>query len=277
MIRGADCHAHVFDPQRYPYSAEPGYHTEPPGPLTAEDFMAAFESQGLSHGLAVGPVPYGSDNRCLLDAIARSAGRLKGIALVEPDVPEAEIARLKQGGVVGVRINVFHYGAASISSRDGQRLTAKIREAGWFCQIQYEKDQLAEIVGALIKSQMKILIDHCGRPDPSRGLAQPGFQALLELGRSTDAVVKLSGPFRYSNEPFPYRDTDPFVAALIEAFTLERCIWGSDWPFVRMQNRLDYAAVFACLHRWLPEEGARDKVLRANPARLFGFRQRNSR
>jgi predicted TIM-barrel fold metal-dependent hydrolase len=115
------------------------------------------------------------------------------------------------------------------------------------------------------------MFGHVGRPDVAHGAAHPGFAALLEFGRSGGAVVKLSGPFRSSVEGYPYRDVDPFVAAALDAFTLERCVWGSDWPFVRMDERMDYGPALACLSRWLPDPADRRKVLWETPARLFGF------
>ena len=84
--------------------------------------------------------------------------------------------------------------------------------------------------------------------------------------------MKLSGPFRSSVEGYPYRDVDPFVAAVIQAFTLARCVWGSDWPFVRMDERMDYGPPLVCLQRWLPDPADRRTVLWDTPARLFGFR-----
>jgi predicted TIM-barrel fold metal-dependent hydrolase len=116
------------------------------------------------------------------------------------------------------------------------------------------------------------MVDHFGRPDVRRGLRQLGFETMLEFGRAGRAVVKLSGPFRCSFEGYPYRDVDPFIAAAIDAFTLENCVWGSDWPFVRMDERADYGPVLSCLRRWLPERDNRQKVLWDNPARLFGFK-----
>jgi predicted TIM-barrel fold metal-dependent hydrolase len=116
------------------------------------------------------------------------------------------------------------------------------------------------------------MIDHFARPDPRAGLAQPGFQALLALGQTGNAVVKLSGPFRCSHQPPPYADVEPFIAAAVGAFTLENCVWGSDWPFVRVDERIDYGPELACLARWFPDAGDRAKVLVENPARLFGFR-----
>ena len=105
-----------------------------------------------------------------------------------------------------------------------------------------------------------------------RGIAHPGFAALLAFGREGNTIIKLSGPFRCSVEGYPYRDVDPFIEAAIAAFTLENCVWGSDWPFVRVEQRIDYGPQLFCLPRWLPDPKDRTKVLWENPARLFGVK-----
>jgi predicted TIM-barrel fold metal-dependent hydrolase len=94
---------------------------------------------------------------------------------------------------------------------------------------------------------------------------------LLEFGRSGNAVVKLSGPFRSSKQAFPYTDIEPFISAAIDAFTLENCVWGSDWPYVLAEKRLDYGPPLSCLERWIPDANQRRKVLWDTPSRLFGF------
>jgi len=71
---------------------------------------------------------------------------------------------------------------------------------------------------------------------------------------------------------YPYTDVDPFIAAAIAAYTLDRCVWGSDWPFVRMDERMDYGPPATCLPRWLPDAKDQQKVLWDTPARLFGFK-----
>jgi predicted TIM-barrel fold metal-dependent hydrolase len=208
----------------------------------------------------------------MLDAIKTANGRLKGIALVGYDCPDKELANLSDSGVVGCRVNLFTQGLAALADPAVPAFLERLREAGWFVQIQCEHDQLAEALPILSKARVKVMVDHFGRPDIGRGLKQPGFQALLELGRSGNVIVKLSGPFRSSQEGYPYKDVDPFIEAAIGAFTLDNCIWGSDWPFVRMDERVDYGPVLACLGRWLPNAADRDKVLWQTPARLFGFR-----
>jgi len=62
------------------------------------------------------------------------------------------------------------------------------------------------------------------------------------------------------------------VRAAIDAFTLDRCVWGSDWPFLRLPARTDYGPVLAMLTRWIPDAADRQRVLWDTPARLFGFK-----
>ena len=102
-MSAADCHFHIFDPARFPYKEGLIYTPHPSQAGTADQLLAVFDAHGITHGLAVGAAPYGDDNRCLLDGIARSKGRLKGIALVKHDVSDAEITRLSDGGIVGER------------------------------------------------------------------------------------------------------------------------------------------------------------------------------
>jgi len=119
-------------------------------------------------------------------------------------------------------------------------------------------------------AQVRLVFDHCGRPDAVLGVDQPGFRALLEFGREGH-FVKLSGPFRFHNAFSPDALIEPFVDAVIEAFTPQRCVWGSDWPFLRLPVRMDYGPVLGNLECWLPDERDRRQVLWETPSRLFGF------
>jgi predicted TIM-barrel fold metal-dependent hydrolase len=97
------------------------------------------------------------------------------------------------------------------------------------------------------------------------------FQALLAIGRERDAHIKLSGHYKFSQQPHPYEDTWPFIAALVEAFTLDRCVWGSDYPFLRAPERLDYGPLLAVLAKLFPDASDRHRLLWRTPARLLGF------
>lgn len=270
--RAADCHAHVFCLNRYPQAPDALYTPDVSQAGTARKFLEVLDAHGFTHGLLVGANIYGADNRCLLDACAESNGRFKGIALVRPEVSDAELRSMNDRGIVGVRINIFNHGMKPLVEPGADKLLARLKEMGWYVQIQVTGDQLVEAAPVLRKAGVRLLVDHFGRPDFKRGVSQPGFQTLLELGREGQTVIKLSGPFRSSLEGYPYRDVDPYIEAAIDAFTLDHCIWGSDWPFVRMDERMDYGLALVPLNRWLPHVDAREKVLWTNPQRLFGFK-----
>jgi predicted TIM-barrel fold metal-dependent hydrolase len=268
----ADCHAHIFDPA-YPFSPGSHYIPEHAQRGTAADFAAVLDAHGFSHGLLVGAAPYASDNRAMLDGLRSSGGRFKGIALVRDSglTPQKQ-KEFADAGVVGIRINLMTYGLEEIKGTEGERLLAKAREMGWFVQVHLHAGDLVPAAAIFRKAGVRLVFDHFGRPDVDKGLDQPGFAEMLEFGRSGNAVAKLSGPFRASKTGYPYKDVDRFVAAVIEAFTLDNCVWGSDWPFVRMEQRVDYGPPLTCLPRWVPSEADLQKVVWENPRRLFGFK-----
>jgi len=265
-----DCHNHIFDPVRFPYVDGVFYRPTGQEVTTADQFLHVFEAYGLNYALVVGPNSgYGIDNLCLLDAIERSEGRFKGIAVVENDVTFAELERLKAAGIIGVAFNTTHLGVDYYS--DAAKLLEKLVDLDMFLQVQVEDDQLLSLLPLLKASSVHVLIDHCGRPVPEKGLDQPGFKELLALGRSGRATVKISGFVKYSHEAYPYTDTWPYIEALVEAFTLDACIWGSDWPFLRAPERIDYGTLLKFIEKLFPNAADRRKLLWETPRRLFGF------
>lgn len=267
-----DAHAHVLDTAAFPFSNPEGYRPAANEIGTAQEFRTVLASHGLTHALVVNPFAgYGTDNSCMLDGIAASGGRWKGVALVGHDASDAHLQMLTDKGVVGARFNTLFTGATSLDGPAGLRLLERIREMGWFAQIYYHDDGLLRLLPILEASGVRIVVDHCGCPAVDQGLNQPGFQALLELGKRGNAAIKLSGAFRSSRQSWPYADCDKYVQALIDSFTLDNCVWGSDWPFVRVPHRMDYGPVYQLLARWLPDASDRQRVLWDTPARWFGF------
>ena len=224
----------------------------------------------FSHALIVGPNSgYGLDNRCLLDTIARGAGRYKGVAVVRNDASRVELQDLQAAGIVGVALNVALLGTDFY--RNTGPLLDRLRGLGLWAQVQVEKDQLAEMAPLLKDSGARLLFDHCGRPDPRAGTGQAGFAALLGLADTGRAVVKLSSLTKCSALPCPYPDAWPYVQALVEAYTPQSLVWASDWPFLRAPDRIDYGPLLRLFEQRLPDAAARQAIFWDTPRRLFGF------
>ena len=265
-----DCHNHLFDPARFPYHPDAPYAPSGQEVATLEQFNRVMDAYGVQHALLVGPNSgYHTDNSCLLSALATGQGRFKGVAVVSPDITLDALATLQAQGVVGVAFNPALYGVASLDAADG--LFGKLAELDLFAQIQVCEDQLLALRGLLERTSARVLIDHCGRPEVSAGIHQPGFQALLRLAASGRASVKLSGMQKFASADALQAQSSAYVHALLEAFGPQACVWGSDWPFIRQRSRMDYGPLLKLAEQLMPDAQLRRTVMWDTPRRLFGF------
>jgi len=265
-----DCHVHVLDPVNFPYGKDIEYKPSGPEVGTPAQLRQVMQTYGVSQALLVQPNSgYGSDNSCMLDTIARGSGRYKGIAIIGFDADLAALRELRAQGIVGAAFNPTFHGIDDYKRSAG--LIGKLAELDMFLQIQSEHDQLSLFVPWIEAMPIRVLIDHCGRPTPEAGLNQPGFQALLRLARTQRVSVKLSGYAKFSKAPYPFEDTWPFVRAIVDAFTLDRCMWASDWPYLRATQRQDYGPLVELAETLFPDPAERRTLLCDTPRRLFGF------
>ena len=263
-----DTHCHILDPVGFPYAPDVFYRPQGGETGSVDYFKQVMDVYGVKHALLVGPNSgYGLDNRCLLDAIAHGEGRFKGIAVVQNNISFEELKRLQGQGIVGVAFNVALYGLEYYA--DIEPLLNKLKQLNMWAQFQVEGDLLPLIVPLIQKTQIRVLIDHCGRPILSNGIQQPGFESLLELGRSKQAIVKISGFAKFS-EGYPFADAHAYIDALVEAFGIENCIWASDWPHLRSPYRLDYGPLIRWVeNKFTPSE--QHQLFWETPKRLFDF------
>lgn len=265
-----DCHNHIFDPIRFPYRDDTAYRPSMQEIGTAAQFARVMDACGVKHALLVGPTSgYRTDNRCMLDAIERGGDRFKGIAVVDNDVSRYELMEMKRAGVVGVAFNPAMEGVEVMG--DADPLFNTLADLDMFAQIQVTGDQLVALEPLISRTATRVLIDHCGRPEVAGGMNQPGLQALLRLADDGHTAVKLSGLQKFSRLDYPYEDALPFALQILRTFGPDRCVWGSDWPFLRAPARMDYAPLLTLIQRLIPDADVRRRVLWDTPRRLFGF------
>jgi predicted TIM-barrel fold metal-dependent hydrolase len=265
-----DCHCHVLDPEGFAYAPDVSYRPAGQETGSADYFAQVLDAYGVQHALLVGPNSgYGTDNRCLLDAIARGQGRFKGIAVVPLDATTQQLQELQAQGIVGIAFNYSLHGLDYY--RTAAPLMQRLAALDMFVQVQVEGEQLHHLSPALLGSGAKLLIDHCGRPDLTQGLSGKGLTALLGLAPSQRATVKLSGFAKFSLQDAPFADTLPYVHVLLQAYGAEHCLWASDWPFLKAPRRLDYGPLLQLFAKAVPDAAQRQQILWHTPLRLFGF------
>lgn len=265
-----DCHNHVLDPARFEFSPKAYYLPTSAELGTRSQLSAVFEAYGVQRALVIQPNSgYDDDNRCLIDVLARGGGRFKGMAVVGNDVSRRELERLRALRIDGVTLNAALLGVDYYSN--AAKLLTELAGLGMFVDLQVQADQLTDMLPLLEATDARIVVDHCGRPRPCAGLSQPGFAALLRLAATGRVFVKISGYAKFSAQPYPYRDAWPYVQSLIQSFGPDACVWGSDWPFLRAPERIDYGPLLTLIERLVPERADRSKLLWHTPNRLFGF------
>lgn len=263
-----DCHAHVFGPQtRYPFLPDAGYIA--PDALPS-DYVRMLTTVGCARAVLVQPSVYGTDNRCMLDAMRSGAFDFRGIAVIDPGVTDRELEDMHRAGVRGVRINL----ASSTSGPkldDAIRLAPRLKALGWHLQFFLDIKKTPEAEHLLASLSIPFVIDHFARVSAAQGLEAPPMQALLRLVRRENCWAKIMGPYFVSANNPVYDDVAPFARAVVSAAP-DRVVWGSDWPHPSPNGPMPNDGFLAdLLADWVPDEAQRRKLLVDNPARLYGF------
>jgi predicted TIM-barrel fold metal-dependent hydrolase len=167
-----DCHAHVLGPpEKYPYVEERSY--TPPTALL-EDYQALHRTLGIERAVIVQPSVHGTDNQVTLDGIAGYGTNARGIAVVDTSVTDGELARLNDGGMRGIRLNVLFGGGVGFQAMES--LAQRIADMGWHIQLLLDARNLAELAPRLRKLPVPLVVDHMGHMNVSHGIDHTGFQ-----------------------------------------------------------------------------------------------------
>jgi 2-pyrone-4,6-dicarboxylate lactonase len=262
-----DAHCHVFGPMAlHPFSAKAKYLPEDAGP----DMLFALRDRlGFSKNVIVQASCHGTDNAATLDAIARSDGKARGVAVVDPAISEDELERLHDGGMRGIRFN-FLKRLVDDAPKDKFLEVARRLPAGWHVVIYFEADILAELRPFMDAIPVPLVIDHMGRPDVTQGPDGPDMRAFRALLDSrADIHFKPTCPDRLDPTGDPWNAFADAVRPLVEDYP-DRCIWGTDWPHPNMQDNVpDDGHLVDMIPRIAPTAELQHKLLVANPERLY--------
>lgn len=277
-----DCHVHVFGPfDQFPLAATRSY---TPPPATTSYLIARMDMAGVTRAVIVQPSGYGTDNRCTLDAVRSHPDRLRAVAVIDGTESDADLKRMHEGGVRGIRLNILSGGGPTAGSFRtlASHVAERIRPYGWHIQVYAPLATIIENAKFLTDLPVDIVLDHMGKPNAAAGPGQPGFDTLLGLLRSGKFWVKISGPFRISPDLMGNADVVKIARAIIEA-NPDRAVWGSDWPWIGEHTGttgahspiayrpIDYGALLSLTPDWAGSPTNLRKLLVDNAARLYGF------
>jgi D-galactarolactone isomerase len=260
-----DCHMHIYD-ARFPIA--PTATLKPADALPA-DYKLLQKRLGTTRNVIVTPSTYGTDNSATLDGMAKLAPNVRGVAVVDTSVTDAELKRLHGLGMRGTRFNLVQAGATTVEMLEP--LSKRIHELGWHIQINAKPELIVEIEPLLMRLPTPLVFDHLAHVPRDVGVDSPAFKTMRKLIDQGRTWVKLSGAYQDTKVgPPTYADATPIAQAYVKAAP-ERMVWGSDWPHPTEKVKPDDAVLFDLLAQWVPDEATRNRILVQNPEVLYGF------
>lgn len=258
-------HLHIIDPA-FPNDGKAAAQVG-----TVETYQEIARALSLPRAVFVQAKPFALDNTCLINAISKfGKENCRGIAVVNNTVTDAELVRLHEGGVRGLRFSVWNPSNAVVSFDDCAPLSERVKDMGWNMQLHMSARQLVEEADIIRALNCRVVIDHMGRLDPKLGTKDPAYRFLCELLDRGNVYVKLCGPYLNTVSGEPWEDASATAIALAE-FAPERVVWGTDFPHVTEKNKPDETVLTNMIPLWFPTEKARRLALSDNPADLYGF------
>jgi 2-pyrone-4,6-dicarboxylate lactonase len=262
-----DAHCHVFGPQNlFPFSAKAKYLPADAGP----DMLFGLRDRlGFAGNVIVQASCHGTDNAATLDAIARSNGRARGVAVVDPATGEEELHALHAGGIRGIRFN-FLKRLVDDAPKDKFLDIARRLPAGWHVVIYFEADILQDLRGFMDAIPVPLVIDHMGRPDVTQGPDGADMKAFRALLDSRDDIwFKATCPDRLDPTGAPWNAFAHAVAPLVADYPA-RALWGTDWPHPNMQDTIpDDGHLVDMIPRIAPTPTLQHQLLVTNPRTLY--------
>jgi L-fuconolactonase len=110
-----------------------------------------------------------------------------------------------------------------------------LRKSGVACDILVKWPALNRLARLLRDFRdMKLVLNHCGRPDTMTGVLEPWASDLKAFARETTAVVKCSGLVERAGIEWTKESLRPYVQTVIEAFGPDRVMFSTNWPVLEI-------------------------------------------
>ncbi len=208
-----------------------------PPEVTGRDMVAAMDAVGVDGALLVSPYAmYRFDGSYAVEVNKAHPGRfglIKPVDTADPAVADVIADWAATDGAVGVRIMMNASVPTDAADPGLNRVLATAAKHGFPVNILAwgRLEQAGKL--AARNPDTQIVIDHCGLqqpfepPAPANGFAD--LPTVIALAAHKNLAIKISGACTLSREPYPYNDIWDPVCRIVDAFGVDRCLWGTDW------------------------------------------------
>ena len=223
-----------------------------PDEVTGESLVKEMASVGVDGAILVSPwTMYRYDASYAKSVYEKYPNKFRLVKPVDPDDPGVgEIIQewAKNKGAVAIRLMLAYEEQKKLSDhgldvvmRTAARCKFPVNLLCW--------DNVEE-AGRLAKQypDTRLVIDHLGIKQPFKPPVPDNpfskLQKVLELASHDNVVIKITGVCTLSRQAFPFRDIWDPLEEVFSRFSLERCMWGTDWT--RAINFISYRESVDC-------------------------------
>lgn len=203
------------------------------------------------------------------------AGVVAWIPVKEPATALAELDRVRIDKLSGVRCLITKDPLDWLTETPTVRMFEEIARRGLAWDVVPITDrQISQVIKlARLVPELKIVVDHLGRPPLDTGGWNPWAERLAELAESSAVTLKVSvGIDALSAWPaWDPAELDRYVAHAVDQFGADRLLLGSNWPVVLL--RASYASAWndvrSLLFAHLSTDVERAAVVGGTAARIY--------
>jgi predicted TIM-barrel fold metal-dependent hydrolase len=258
-----DCHHHIYDP-KFPYLPT----ARKQDPATIPMYRQFRAQTGLSRDVIVLPSAYGTNNEPLYDFHAQMGDVTRAIAVMHADVAPADLKKLHDAGVRGVRIQFGGNGTGFFKREEIPEIAKMIAPLGWHIQFHMPGALLAELEPVILTLPTPIVVDHMAH---ANDVSQPQYKTMRKILDTGRGWIKVSGINMDSKVGAPdYPDTSAVARSYIQAAP-ERVVWGSNWPFPGENPVPDVVVLLNALAVQAQSPAMLHRILVENPEKLYDF------
>jgi predicted TIM-barrel fold metal-dependent hydrolase len=236
-----DIHPHIIsnDPARYPLAPLGGHQSDwsRTRPVTVEQLVAAMDSTGVQKAAIVqASTCYGHDNSYVADAVAAYPNRFTGVFSVDVLAADASerMRHWYDKGLTGMRLFTF----GSTMSEQADWLDNPKSYLAWACASELGLSICLQMSSKAIPRairmaerfpKVRIVLDHCARPELANGPPYSAAASLFALARYSTIYLKLT-PRVFAESRRGKATPETFFPRLVAEFGASRLAWGSNYP-----------------------------------------------
>jgi len=212
-------------------------HLAGPAHVTGDEMVAAMDKVGVDGAILVSPFSLyrfdASYAQLVYAAHPTRFALVKPVDTTDPCVADTIAAWAATPGAVAIRIMLNHVASTDPTDAGIKRvLTAAARHHLPVNMLVWGRLDQARAL-AEQNPETIIVIDHLGIQQPFEPPAPTDPWAelpkVLALAKCANIRLKISGACTLSQEAFPYDDIWEPIIKIIDAFGIDRCMWGTDW------------------------------------------------